>query len=184
MREEIYTSVCNVADEAHRESLLICEDLDFSIFKNIDSILIIRSCPTVKFENFIKKLYEVNKDIKLTIIGKNSDRQFLDMYYENKYTIYNIDGKYSADSIKQYEEALKSQEYGYVLMYSKVLMRTAEYMNIYQCVEALNISEKVIVFDYIGNLTLIKNISEWNRCMSVIEALCEWIWREEKFICD
>lgn len=177
MTEEVYASVYKVVEEAYGETLALCKESDFSIFKDIDSLLFIRSCHIDKFENFVKKVYEKNKNIHWTIIGKDSDSRLLDEYYKGKYIIYNIDGKYDTDTIKPYVQTVRAGKYDLICMYSFDLS-IVEYLNIYQCAEELSVSKKVIVCDYNGNLAEIKDISKWIKSMSVIEALCNWSWKE------
>lgn len=170
-------AIQELAQRAYEESYKLQVHTDYNVLIETQSILLIRSCPINQFEKFLEKAASINPQMHLTVIGKASDEEMLQRFYNGRYRLIPVDGSYTVESLKEYIPALKEETFDAVVFYSRVVP-SGDYDNIYSLTDNLKLSSKFYIFDGYKEVTEIVDFTRWNTAVKLLLALADWYWRD------
>lgn len=149
--------------------------IDFEKIAKCKRLIILRSAPVNILEQFLKRLGEVNPDVMIFFVGKESDVESISNVWNQSYRLIGIEGSYTFEKIKKYQEALDEFDADNILFFSWVIPDES-YMNIYELVEQMNI-KNVFCCNFDMELMQIKEMRKYLSTLKVHLDMADWYWK-------
>lgn len=152
------------------------ENIDFSIFKNIKSIFIIKTAHINQFKKLVNIIKRENEYIKFYVMARSNEvQEVLKVCGDNCEIIeYKHNQNYSIDNMTDEVDLIKSKNIDRCL----ILFNTKYgfgYTNIEEIIFAVN-DKDVLVYNFEDNLFKIKNPKLHIQSQKTYISVCEWFW--------
>lgn len=141
-------------------------------------LAVLRSCPAAIFESFLAILKEVNPNCHLLVIGKEQDAQSVERIYGKNCQVIAIEGKYSAEAIRQYAETIAPHLSETLVLFSRTI-HDGDYLNIYETAAELGWKGSIYCQDSNNDTYQIKDMKKYVSVLKLHKALSEWFWQCE-----
>jgi hypothetical protein len=154
---------------------LIAESTDFSYFKEVDSVLILRSGNLDSFRNLVENLKKQNPDLFLYVITTPIGIEGLKKICGERCEIFECESApYTIDSMNEITTELKKRKINeFIILFNN--RYGYDYQNIEDIILALT-DKSFFAFNNMSELLVLTNPYVRKNNRQLLESLADWYW--------
>lgn len=173
---EIENALKQLCKELEKNFFSSFEKIDFSEFKDCQSILIFRSANIGILREFLSRLESVNVNIKRYVITHSSNKAEIAQLYGNSIEIieYCYSGNYDINNFGQIFDYLNGKCFDKVVILYNNRFGTG-YENVEQIVETIS-TDSYYAFNSYLELYKVNNLALKKESAKLYKQICNWYW--------